>query len=308
MAFMKIGTRYIKNREEWVEDFEAEYESDIQALPKSNPGSTCRVLETNRTVEMADNGVWGGGSGGGGVTSWNDLTDKPFGIEKGAAVIERLSLVGEGEMSFAEVVPLVAGNTYAVIWNGAEYICQAQPHAIDGITAIMLGNAGALEGAEGTGEPFFMMFLDADSAAAMGGGGMAAALDGSTSATVSIYNLIVHPIDPIFLRGAEKTIVFSVSDNGIISCNMTFTDIALYALNPNTKAMVLNYPSSFVNGTPAARSNFVATAVGKSDTAVWFRFVDDNYTNMQNTGIPTGFKNTGIIIICTEDGFSSEAC
>ena len=67
MSFKKIGTHYDKALREWVEEFEAEYLTDVQALPKANPGSTCRVLETNRTVKMADNGVWGGGSGGGGL-------------------------------------------------------------------------------------------------------------------------------------------------------------------------------------------------------------------------------------------------
>lgn len=264
-----------------------------------------------------------GGGGGGGLPSGGSahqvLTtdadgnagweEKPFYIEKGAAVIESLSLVGEGEMPFAEVVPLESGNTYAVIWNGVEYICQAQPYAIDDMTAIMLGNTGAMTGTEGTGEPFFIMFLDADAAAAMGVGGMAAALDGSTSATVSIYNLIVHPIDPIYLSEAGKTIVFSVGDTGTISCNLTFAEIALCALDQNTKAIIQNFPTGLMyNGGTGVRSNLTAITVGKNDNAVWFRFVEDNYTTMPSTGVPTGFKFASLIIICTEDGFSSESC
>ena len=68
MSFKKIGTHYDKALREWVEEFEAEYLTDVQALPKANPGSTCRVMETGDTLILAYNGVWGG-------------PEQPFGYE-----------------------------------------------------------------------------------------------------------------------------------------------------------------------------------------------------------------------------------
>lgn len=203
MAFMKIGTRYIKNREEWVEDFEAAYESDIQALPKANPGSTCHVLETNRTVKMADNGVWGGGSGGGGVTSWNDLEDKPFYSEVGLTeLLPEMTVAFESaEMPLLAVVPLEVGQAYTVKWNGTEYPCTAQSMDMEGIPCAVLGDFGAMTGGDSTGEPFVLLAIPEEYAAGVGIAGMVMALDGSASATFSILyeGEVVHPLDNKFL-------------------------------------------------------------------------------------------------------------
>lgn len=79
MALKKIGTKFNEKYQEWYDQWEADCEHDISNLPSCNPGSTCLVKETGETIEVAYNGVWGGGSAG--VTSWNDLTDKPFGVE-----------------------------------------------------------------------------------------------------------------------------------------------------------------------------------------------------------------------------------
>lgn len=66
MSFKKTGSHYDKNLKEWLEHFEADCNTDMQALPQCNPGSTCYIKETGKTVTVADNGVWDGASGGSG--------------------------------------------------------------------------------------------------------------------------------------------------------------------------------------------------------------------------------------------------
>ena len=64
----------------------------------------------------------------GGVSSWNDLTDKPFYEESGEALIfaeQTLTIplssgVGELMISPAPFI-LVEGETYRVVWDGVEY-------------------------------------------------------------------------------------------------------------------------------------------------------------------------------------------
>lgn len=122
---------------------------------------------------------YGGGSGG--VTSWNDLTDKPFG--ETTTVKEVLAecqpeMGDEGAFVIDSGAPvLTAGETYIVDWNGTEYACAVQDLSAMQPGMFLLGN-GANFGFAGNGEPF----------AIMGGGGtlQMMPLDGSTTLTISI--------------------------------------------------------------------------------------------------------------------------
>lgn len=122
----------------------------------------------------------GGGGGSGGVTSWNDLTDKPFGDNADGTVypmsgkyVEGMGYreIGEGEifpeqsLTFSEkngasvavvdtVLELIVGEHYTVVFDGTAYetVCVASEYSDVG-----LGNAMILgfdEEAEDTGEPF----------------------------------------------------------------------------------------------------------------------------------------------------------
>lgn len=112
---------------------------------------------------------------GGGVSSWNDLTDKPFGEEISLVeVVPETTVDGfEDQDGFyqADVKSLfesngfkpVVGNKYSVNYNGKTYVCTAQlaPEATMAewvYERVFIGNYGIL-GGEDTGEPFCIALL-----------------------------------------------------------------------------------------------------------------------------------------------------
>lgn len=157
-----------------------------------------------------------------GVSSWNDLTDKPF-YEEADGTIKPLDgkflpkgtpWIEEGEME--EILPesqmvyneeegffvlesaldLVVGDTYTVNWNGAEYKSVAvDGTALGGTGVIVLGDvytaSGGAVGTESTGEPFMVMVSVEEGVTA------AIPLDGSASVTISIYqgDITIHKLD-----------------------------------------------------------------------------------------------------------------
>ena len=92
-------------------------------------------------------------------------------------------------------VPLTVGETYTVTYNGVDYSCVCSTMDMDGMTAYVLGNLGAMTGGADTGEPFIILTIPA-----MGIFGMYA-LDGSASVTLSISAQVetVHKMDGKFL-------------------------------------------------------------------------------------------------------------
>lgn len=106
-------------------------------------------------------GKVGGGSGG--VSSWNDLTDKPFYKEMGEGALFSKSKVeitdGQAVINY---VGLQAGKTYIVKeGNGGEvvsYECVAQMLTLEEAgTFVAIGNIGAATGGDDTGDPFLIL-------------------------------------------------------------------------------------------------------------------------------------------------------
>lgn len=102
------------------------------------------------------------GMGGAGVTSWNDLTDKPFGEE-----VMQLPLIPEetfvqnqrGGVSLSATKPemMTSGETYTVVFDGIEYPCVCSIYNGMGGAVYQLGNKSILaSGYEDTGEPFWL--------------------------------------------------------------------------------------------------------------------------------------------------------
>lgn len=95
---------------------------------------------------------------GGGVSSWNDLTDKPFGEEDG--LVEILPETKLSNNILATTLPgfeLTVGETYRVTYGGNEYNMICKAYAAGDITVPYLGNLHLLDqAAEDTGEPFGM--------------------------------------------------------------------------------------------------------------------------------------------------------
>ena len=99
------------------------------------------------------------GGGGSGVSSWNDLTDRPFGVETRTLILKESVVVlnesGNGFISKPLNGVPVAGAKYVVKWSLETYECKGiDMSAAMGTTAIAIGNLDGLTGGEGTGEPF----------------------------------------------------------------------------------------------------------------------------------------------------------
>lgn len=101
-------------------------------------------------------------------TSWNDLTDKPFGDEETITI----KMLTESEAteythpSFGQVWEILKtpqqleiGETYTIVYNGVSYscVCQSAPAGFsDDPNALAMGNF-VVAGGENTGEPFAML-------------------------------------------------------------------------------------------------------------------------------------------------------
>ena len=84
-------------------------------------------------------------AGSGGVTSWNDLTDKPFGtVEKEGYILPETDLLDIADVELFLLNPLagspILGETYIVIYDGVEYNCVAQEIEEDYLRFIGLGS------------------------------------------------------------------------------------------------------------------------------------------------------------------------
>lgn len=165
---------------------------------------------------------------------------------------------------------LTVGETYIVTWNGTEYECVGQEFNIpndDGSTTyvgVCLGDLGGMMGGDSTGEPFLLVVVDPTMVEALGTSSLVAAIDGSTSATVSIVgnNETVHPIESKFLpdylpkienRGEiilPETVVEEISSDGtktiLLSGSFVWEEDVCYdvTLNGETSRYIIPGDSS----------------------------------------------------------------
>lgn len=106
-----------------------------------------------------------------------------------------------GGMLLEPVLNLEVGEEYTVTWNGVEYKTVGVDGAALGESGVILGNVELMTGEGDTGEPFVLMAVPPEMVADVEFAIMVAPLDGSTSATVSIYGKTktVHKLDKEFL-------------------------------------------------------------------------------------------------------------
>lgn len=120
---------------------------------------------------------------GGGVSSWNDLTDKPFGENEDGTVKQldnkylepfefqagsEIDILPQQDVQFASgegapngVAVFVVGETYRVEWDATEYAFEAKSVAFDGIDGIAIGNTSLIGAGEDTGEEFVLGYAPA---------------------------------------------------------------------------------------------------------------------------------------------------
>lgn len=159
----------------------------------------------------------------GGASSWNDLTDKPFGEHRTALMTEEtLAFVKKGDLyktesSIADVLFSTKDETVAIIWDGVEYLCTVKPYPNDD-SIIYVGNA-TIENynpdeVADTGEPFFIRRYDS-----RGGGYSFPVYTLSTEAThtISVHKIEVAPLDEKFIPDTiQRTITGTPGDFVVI--------------------------------------------------------------------------------------------
>jgi len=160
--------------------------------------------------------------GSGGVSSWNDLTDKPFYTEMGEGVLYANSnLALTDGQAVINSIGLQPGKTYTVE-EGVDsdggtiqtYECVAQTLALgDGVAYVCIGDIGAVTGGDSTGEPF--VILDASEQ------GVCMVMGVTGQFFLRNFKIIgegeiIHPLDPAFVSdGLTKIIDFvGPSDDG----------------------------------------------------------------------------------------------
>lgn len=187
---------------------------------------------------------YGGGSGG--VTSWNDLTDKPFGevttVKEVLAECQPEFNSDGGAFVLASAPDIVVGKTYIVSWNGVDYSCVAQ----GGTSLWGVGNLETF-GLIGNGEPFAIACMQDADVVTCG----IVPLDGSTTLTISIRQEVteVKKISGKYVEGmgwAEKTVSGKVV---VEETEYKIANIAHHTLNdPNGNALYTPNDFSFEIG------------------------------------------------------------
>lgn len=157
------------------------------------------------------------GKGGGGVSSWNDLTDKPFGktetllFEGSEPTYDGSLWAIEAESNFS----FVYGKQYKVILDGTEYVLSGDSQ--DGISFI--GDIGIFMGAPTGVAPFLAM---------VGFPTEGMFLFGSTVqfSSLSIYAVDIQTLDDMYLPN-NSIILGAAIDNDIRYIVDTETSLAV---------------------------------------------------------------------------------
>lgn len=155
-----------------------------------------------------------GPKGDPGVSSWNDLTDKPFG-EVEVEILPETEVTFEYMEDAGMNLGLITltnvpeeGAECTVVYNGETYSCI--------VTGGLLGNFGVVTGGEDTGEPFIV------SVAENAGGQFVVPLTEITSATVSITSKAVQTIPDEYMP--SDVLFINLTSLGEITVN-GFTDV-----------------------------------------------------------------------------------
>lgn len=201
-------------------------------------GCECTLEPVTREEQLlaahAKREASGGGTGGGGVTSWNDLEDKPFYANKEFVEVVPLQSVTKDDEDDDRYwhnigwLPEV-GKQYRVLINGNEYICATQEGEYetynDGGYAVWIGNATIphyrLVPSDNTGEPFLIdSFWQAIS--------WQKDLGETITIQVSEEKEVVKPLDPKYVD--VLGVVFSreydeAAEAEVAICTKTFKEI-----------------------------------------------------------------------------------
>lgn len=197
----------------------------------------------NLKGEKGDKGDKGDPGSGGGVTSWNDLTDKPFYEVTETeeilpeSVLDDIKSLEGTELSRSVAEKLVGRSSVKVVFDGVEYESAVYPASAGGETMFLVGN-GSKFGADSkypnTGEPFAIVF---------GTVGIAYAPSDIGDSTVAIYEVdsTVYPIDGKFLPEGTPWVQGGTVDYVLEEQTLTF--------DPNVEGFPITEPFELNEGT-----------------------------------------------------------
>lgn len=143
--------RYLRESGRRLDALEKRAEYD---LPSVGAGDEGKILQAAAGSFILVEPDWG-------VSSWNDLADKPFYEEAGTQTLlpeQEVSGFSSGQVALACSGELVVGENYTVAWDGTEYRCTA--FDVPDIGGVAIGN-GAMAGLSDTGEPFIVGYAPA---------------------------------------------------------------------------------------------------------------------------------------------------
>ena len=202
--------------------------------------------------EMFLSQISGGGNGGGsgadllnadGVIKQEVLPEGyPYESVKTGYILPETTVTIDPETANGTILgefEIVDGYLYTVNWNGTDYPCTALA-IIGDTTVIMLGNVGLATGGESTGEPFLLGYIPGQMITV-------AALDGSTSAVLSITGKIVKTtqIDEEYLpNGLQQLHIVCEGTHtpfDVTSVDHNYEDIKKASSKGKQISLTLNY-------------------------------------------------------------------
>ena len=204
------------------------------------------------------------------VTSWNELTDKPFNIVELMAETQ-FQYDADAEMYTAQSdFEFIPGRSYLITWNGAEYIDTARTFYGEGMIMIGVGN-DLFIGGEDNGLPFVLVRVPYDPTAK----GLIAAvpMDGSASVSAGI-------------KGIESAALYHHLD----STGPLLLDIRI---DSDTNSMVAYATKEQL---------FNAYTAGRSITALLFETPDDTTMNFFQYILWKMEADGERIILCSHNG------
>lgn len=192
------------------------------------------------SIKVKAENVVGLGSDSGGVSSWNDLTDKPFGERENAVLLPPTQFVYDGSSFFVTpgYIEFIPGKTYTVNWNGVDYATVCFEGEYNEMLLAGLGNPAAVGGSN-SNQPFVI--------ACMNGYIGSIPLDGSTAVTVGITGYGVVPIAIKYVANALPYYI-GVIDSGnstYITTEKVSQVMAMYDGGRDIKVKVNSYSNGY---------------------------------------------------------------
>lgn len=162
------------------------------------------------------------GSGGGGVSSWYDLQDRPFycDVKGEVTAFDNEVVVEENQgMSFQSFLGgCPNGGSVKVVIDGKEYTVKVATLEADGTYGKVAGNLSLVGIGENTGEPFVIVDSYSDSAFSAFEAGILGTTNGTHTVKVTYTEMDIKPI-PVELLPTD----IGTSSGGIMYVNCTYS-------------------------------------------------------------------------------------